>query len=115
IAIGEMALADCEWAKAMRRRLEREARRLDATLAEARIKVVGGTSLFRLVHTSAADRLFNHLGHAGILVRRFAEQPMWLRIGLPGNEASWDRLCGAFACPIKASSSARRRPRSPGQ
>jgi len=97
IAIGEVALSDYEWAKAMRKRLEGEARRLDAALAGARIEVLGGTSLFRLVRTSAAGSLFEHLGRAGILVRRFPEYPMWLRIGLPGNEASWDRLSEALA------------------
>jgi hypothetical protein len=30
-------------------------------------------------------------------VRRFPEHAMWLRIGLPGNEASWGRLCTAFS------------------
>jgi cobalamin biosynthesis protein CobC len=97
IAIGEIALADYGWVEATRKRLEGEARRLDATLAGARIEVVGGTSLFRLVHTSAAENLFEHLGRAGVLVRRFPEHAMWLRIGLPGNEPSWDRLSTALA------------------
>jgi len=97
VAIGQKALADIEWANAMRKRLEGEARRLDAVLAGARIEVVGGTSLFRLVRTTEAENLFEHLGRAGILVRRFPEHAMWLRIGLPGNEASWGRLCTAFS------------------
>ena len=96
IAIGEMALADYEWARAMRKRLEAAACRLDAALTEAEIEVVGGTSLFRLVRTSAAESLFEHLGRAGILVRRFSEYATWLRIGLPGNETSWDRLRAAL-------------------
>jgi cobalamin biosynthesis protein CobC len=96
IAIGEIALADYEWAEAMRKRLEGEARRLDAALAGAQIEVVGGTSLFRLVCTSVAESLFEHLGRAGILVRRFPEHAMWLRIGLPSNEVSWDRLSTAL-------------------
>jgi cobalamin biosynthetic protein CobC len=50
-----------------------------------------------LVHAPMADRLFHHLGRAGIFVRRFAEQPQWLRVGLPGSEAAWERLCVAFA------------------
>jgi cobalamin biosynthesis protein CobC len=58
---------------------------------------VGGTSLFRLVRMSAADHLFCHLGRAGILVRRFAEHPEWLRFGLPGSELAWDRLRAALA------------------
>jgi cobalamin biosynthesis protein CobC len=92
IAIGEMALADGAWAAAMRVQLEVEAQRLDAMLFDARLAVIGGTSLFRLVRLPAADQLFRHLGEAGIFVRRFAEQPAWLRIGLPGSESAWDRL-----------------------
>jgi cobalamin biosynthetic protein CobC len=96
IAIGQKALADIEWAKAMRKRLEAEARRLDAALANAGIEIVGETSLFRLVRTSAAERLFHDLGHAGILVRRFPEQAAWLRMGLPGSEGAWERLLAAL-------------------
>jgi len=97
IAIGQTALADAGWARAMRERLDGEARRLDVTLAGAGIEVVGGTSLFRLVRLSAADRLFHHLGRAGIVTRRFPEQAAWLRIGLPGSEAAWARLRKALA------------------
>jgi cobalamin biosynthesis protein CobC len=96
IAIGKTALADYQWAKAMRKHLEGEARRLDSVLAEAALDFVGGTSLFRLVRTSAADCLFHHLGRAGILARRFPEQAAWLRIGLPGSESAWDRLHAAL-------------------
>src|SRR6516162_8531472 len=92
IAIGQTALADASWSKAMRERLEEEARRLDAMLIRPGVEAVGGTSLFRLVHVSAADRLFHHLGRAGILVRRFPEHMAWLRFGLPGSEAAWYRL-----------------------
>ena len=42
---------------------------------QASLDVVGGTSLFRLVRTPAAPKLFDHLGRAGILVRRFASSP----------------------------------------
>jgi cobalamin biosynthesis protein CobC len=96
VAIGQKALTDIEWVKAMRKRLEGEACRLDAALAGARIEIAGGTSLFRLVRTSAAEGLFHHLGHAGILVRRFPEQAPWLRIGLPGSEGAWERLLAAL-------------------
>jgi len=92
IAIGQMALTDTEWINATRERLVGEARRLDAVLAGAGMEVVGGTSLFRLVRTSSADRVFDRLGRAGIFVRRFPEDAKWLRFGLPCEEASWDRL-----------------------
>lgn len=97
IAIGQTALADDRWSKAMRERLEGEALRLDAVLIGRGIEIVGGTSLFRLVRLYSADRLFRHLGRAGILVRRFPEHAAWLRFGLPGSEAAWERLRAALA------------------
>jgi cobalamin biosynthetic protein CobC len=97
IAIGTTALADVRWVAAMREQLACEARRLDVMLTDSGIEIIGGTSLFRLVRASAAGRLFHHLGRAGILVRRFTEQPAWLRVGLPGSEAAWDRLRVALA------------------
>jgi len=96
IAIGQTALADAAWSKTMRERLEGDARHLDAVLAKLGIEVVGGTSLFRLARTPMANRLFHHLGGAGILVRRFPAHQTWLRIGLPGNESAWDRLRAAL-------------------
>jgi cobalamin biosynthetic protein CobC len=92
IAIGEAALADAPWAQATRERLHREAQRLDAMLSTAGLAAVGGTALFRLVRSPSANGQFHHLGRAGILVRRFAEQPDWLRFGLPGDENAWTRL-----------------------
>jgi cobalamin biosynthesis protein CobC len=97
IAIGEVALADVSWAEGMRVSLRRGAQRLDENLTSAELEVVGGTSLFRLVRTPAATELFHRLGHAGILVRRFAEQPAWLRFGLPGSDDAWLRLRSALA------------------
>jgi cobalamin biosynthetic protein CobC len=96
IAIGQTALADAAWIRTMRERLEGEARHLDAALTDAGMEVIGGTPLFRLAGTPAADRLFHHLGHAGILVRRFQGRPMWLRFGLPENDDAWDRLRAAL-------------------
>jgi cobalamin biosynthesis protein CobC len=97
LAIGAAALADARWAEATRERLAGEALLLDSIVADVGIEIVGGTSLFRLARVPAADSLFRHLGRAGILVRRFAEQPTWLRIGLPGSEAAWERLRAALA------------------
>jgi cobalamin biosynthesis protein CobC len=101
IAIGVAALADAGWAAAMRERLARDILRLDRVLGRAGLAPAGGTALFRLVRTPAASELFHRLGRAGILVRRFAEQPAWLRIGLPGNEAEWARLTAALGGPDK--------------
>ena len=97
LAIGEAALADVAWARATRHALDAAARRLDALLAGAGLEVVGGTSLFRLVRTPAAGELFHHLGRAGIVVRRFTEQPLWLRFGLPHGEDAWRRVRTALS------------------
>jgi cobalamin biosynthesis protein CobC len=97
LAIGVAALSDHSWAAMTRARLAQAAVRLDQVLSGAGLEVVGGTSLFRLVRTEAAAELFHHLGRAGILVRRFAEQAAWLRFGLPAREPDWQRLAAAMA------------------
>ena len=96
IAVGRQALGDAPWVERTRARLDKSAQRLDAMLADLALPLVGGTSLFRLVQTPAANALFQHLGEAGIWVRSFVENPNWLRFGLPGNEAAWKRLKAAL-------------------
>jgi cobalamin biosynthetic protein CobC len=97
LAIGQAALADTAWIEATRAALAQAAQRLDALLVGAGLRIVGGTSLFRLVETPVAAALFDWLGNAGILVRRFTAQPSWLRFGLPANEPEWERLAYALA------------------
>jgi cobalamin biosynthesis protein CobC len=97
LAVGVAALADVNWTVSMRAQLAAAARRLDGMLTKANLGILGGTSLFRLVHTPAAAELFDHLGRTGIYVRRFAEQPNWLRFGLPGDELASQRLQDALA------------------
>jgi cobalamin biosynthetic protein CobC len=92
LAIGMRASGDTAWIKARRESLDEAAHRLDAVLAGADLQIVGGTNLFRLVRSVAAGGVFEHLGRAGILVRRFQEHPHWLRFGLPGSESDWQRL-----------------------
>jgi cobalamin biosynthetic protein CobC len=97
IAIGSQALIDAGWIEMTKRRLAQASARLDALLRESGVEILGGTALFRLVCTPAAAELFRHLGRAGILARAFAEQPTWLRFGLPAAEADWQRLEGALS------------------
>jgi len=100
LAAGTTALADRAWIEATRTRLAKAAGRLDLVLTEAGLGIVGGTSLFRLVHTQTAGDVFHHLGRAGILVRRFADHPDWLRFGLPASEQARRRLqCALAAFP----------------
>ncbi|MDJ1159464.1 threonine-phosphate decarboxylase CobD [Chelatococcus sp. SYSU_G07232] len=98
LAVGTRALGDGDWQANTRFRLACDALRLDAMLAEAGLPVRGGTTLFRLVETEHAQAWFEHLGRAGILVRRFGEDHRHLRFGLPGTEAGWRRLAAALGC-----------------
>jgi cobalamin biosynthesis protein CobC len=97
LAVGAKALADAAWVEKTRNRLAKAAKRLDGVLTGAGLKLVGGTSLFRLVATASANKLFYHVGQAGIMVRRFPDQTEWLRFGLPENKDAWRRLQIALA------------------
>lgn len=97
IAIGRAALADDAWLAEARRRLGGDAESLDAILKNAGCELVGGTPLFRLAAHARAQELAGKLGERGILVRRFSEEPAWLRFGIPGGETAWFRLQAALA------------------
>ncbi|MBZ9858275.1 threonine-phosphate decarboxylase CobD [Mesorhizobium sp. CA12] len=94
---GIRALSDAAWQADMRQRLAQDAGRLDALLGRFDVPVAGGTSLFRYLSFPGAAGLFSALGSSGVLVRHFAERPQVLRVGLPGDEAQWQRLEGALA------------------
>jgi cobalamin biosynthetic protein CobC len=97
ILIGQTALADTAWQSRTREQLAVAAGRLNSLLVDSGLEILGGTSLFRLTRSSDASALFIHLGRAGILVRRFLEDSTWLRWGLPGSEAEWQRLSAALS------------------
>lgn len=97
--VGAMALSDAGWLAAAGEERARDAARLDALLAPHG-RIVGGTSLFRLLETPQAAALFSRLGRHGIYVRRFQNAPDRLRFGLPGDEASWSRLQTALAIDV---------------
>lgn len=96
LSIATTALSDRGWIAATRNRLTGAAAELDRLLAEAGLRVVGGTDLFRLVEDDRAPALYRALGEAGILVRRFEHRPDWLRFGLPEDDAAWQRLDDAL-------------------
>jgi cobalamin biosynthetic protein CobC len=97
LQIGRVALADQAWKASARAKLIREAGLLDTVLTQAKLSVVGGTALFRLVNAPRAWALYEHLGQRGILVRPFVASPRWLRIGLPSGEDERRRLVAALA------------------
>ena len=94
IAIGAAVLADTRWREATRLRLSSEAAALRDLLARCDLRVAGGTDLFVLVETDDAHALHRGLAQRGIWTRAFAEQPSWLRLGLPG--VSFARLESAL-------------------
>lgn len=96
LAIGRAALADEGWLRSAAARLKTDGARLDAMLAKAGFKLLGGTPLFRLSqHGNAAD-IVEQLGRRGIHVRAFPRQPRWLRFGLPGSDTAFSRLAAAL-------------------
>jgi len=95
--IGAAALADTAWISVTRTELTVRAQRLDAALAHAGLKVVGGTALYRLVETVHAQALYSHLGYHAILVRDFPDRSDRLRFGVPGTEAAFARLANALS------------------
>jgi cobalamin biosynthetic protein CobC len=96
-AVGAVALADDLWVRSARVRLTAAAGRLDGLLLRAGLQIVGGTSLFRLVEHDRAQDLFELLAGSAILVRRFSRWPTWLRFGIPGDDAAFERLGEALA------------------
>ncbi|MGV8996127.1 MAG: threonine-phosphate decarboxylase CobD [Parvibaculaceae bacterium] len=96
IVVGRQALADEKWFQHAIVRLDADVARLDAMLLAAGFHIVGGTKLYRLGDSPSAAKIFKVLGKSGILIRRFEEQPHWLRFGIPGDEAQWRRLQNAL-------------------
>ncbi|MBR2172881.1 threonine-phosphate decarboxylase [Sphingopyxis sp.] len=97
ILIGTAAYADRDWIAATRRRLSQEATALDAMLAGRGFQPIGACPLFRLIETGDAHALFERLARRAILTRPFADQPRWLRIGLPADAGVRMRLEAALA------------------
>lgn len=92
IALGVAAYGNAAWREQTRDDLSRRAERLDALLGRHDYRAGGGCPLFRLVVTAEAPALFERLGQAGILTRRFDDAPTWLRFGLPADDAAFARL-----------------------
>lgn len=97
IAIGTAAYADNDWIAAMRGRLLAEAAALDRLLVRQGHRPTGDCPLFRLVQADDAPALFERLARRAILTRPFADQPRWLRVGLPADGDALARLETALA------------------
>jgi cobalamin biosynthetic protein CobC len=97
IAIGSAAYTDAGWIAAARQRLGEDAAALDAMLVRRGHRPVGACPLFRLIEVGDAHALFERLARRAILTRPFAEQPRWLRLGLPADASALARLDSALA------------------
>jgi cobalamin biosynthetic protein CobC len=97
LSIGLVALRDEEWARSTRNAIEHRARELDAALAVAGFRILGGPGLFRLAQHPDATKVHAALAAQHIWCRRFEWADDLLRFGLPLNKTDLDRLAGAFA------------------
>lgn len=96
LEIGQAALDDDAWLSATAERLTADRQRLDDILIEAGFAIKGGTPLFCLAEHPEASAIVERLGRHGIHVRSFRQQPTWLRFGLPGSDAAFERLRTSF-------------------
>ncbi|MFC3168631.1 MULTISPECIES: threonine-phosphate decarboxylase CobD [Paracoccus] len=94
--IGAQAMADRAWADDTIVHHAEAALRLDRLALRADWRPAGGTHLFRLYDTGDAASAQDRLARAHVWSRRFPYSPSWLRLGIPGNPAEWDRLSHAL-------------------
>lgn len=89
--IGGAALRDVEWQLAMRKSLSAAGLRLHQLLAEHGIDATG-CALFQWWREVQPEVFWQHMAERGIWVRLFAHAGRGIRLGLPPDEAGWDRL-----------------------
>ena len=106
LEIGVAALSDTTWIDDQRLKLASTTRRLDQLVKAHGLDLIGGTPLFRLVECEDAGRLHHDLAHHGIWTRPFDEYPRWLRFGVPGSDAAFQRLGEALSNSVQTARSA---------
>jgi cobalamin biosynthesis protein CobC len=89
--IGAAALCDRAWQASMRAQLLRSGERLQQLLASHAIRS-SGTALFQWWPESQAEACHRHMAEHGIWVRLFTDKARGIRLGLPPDEAGWQRL-----------------------
>lgn len=89
------ALRDTAWQAETRVRLEQEGARLHQLLASHGISA-SGTPLFQWWPQSEPEAFLQHMAERGIWVRLFTKGARGIRIGLPPDEAGWQRLQAAL-------------------
>jgi cobalamin biosynthetic protein CobC len=89
--IATAALRDRAWQQATQTRLARDGARMHTLLAGHGIDA-HGTPLFHWWAEPRAAAFHEHMARRAIWVRLFAGSTRGIRIGLPGNEAEWQRI-----------------------
>lgn len=93
--IGRAALQDRRWQGAMRMRLQEDGARLHGLLARHGI-AASGCALFQWWPQDRPQAFWQHMAKRGIWVRLFEQAARGIRLGLPPDEASWQRLARAL-------------------
>ena len=89
--VARAALEDSIWQRGTQARLQAEGARLRALLASHGIES-HGTSLFQWWPEAHPEAFHEHMARRGIWVRLFREAARGIRLGLPPDEAGWQRL-----------------------
>ena len=95
LSIGAEALSDPFWADSTRKRLAKDAARLDSLMTGSGADLLGGTDLFRLYRVKDALAAQDRLAQHHIWSRVFPYASDWLRLGLPPTHG-WAQLEAAL-------------------
>jgi cobalamin biosynthetic protein CobC len=93
--IGCAALTDRSWQASMRMHLLQSGERLHTLLARHGISA-SGSALYQWWPEQQAQAFWQHMAQRGIWVRLFTHGARGIRLGLPPDEAGWQRLEQAF-------------------
>jgi cobalamin biosynthetic protein CobC len=85
------ALRDTAWQERMRTQLRASGQRLQSLLAAHGIRS-SGSALFQWWPEAHAEAFHEHMARQGIWVRLFTNAARGIRLGLPPDEAGWQRL-----------------------
>jgi len=88
--IATEVMADADWQRVQRSRLQQDTHKLNGILRAAGIAPTGSTALFSYWQDPRAAELHAHLAQHGIWTRLFSQPPA-IRLGLPPPE-SWEIL-----------------------
>ncbi|MET3132465.1 cobalamin biosynthetic protein CobC [Oxalobacteraceae bacterium GrIS 1.11] len=93
--IAHAALADRAWQHGMRAQLLAAGARLHQLLTAHGIEAAGA-ALFQWWPEERPEQFWHHMAERGIWVRQFQHAARGIRLGLPPDEAAWQRLGAAL-------------------